>query len=118
MATIAEPLNVLFKDRTVWTWDQEQQVVFEEVKQLLMTSPILTYYEPTKETTVAADASSYGIGAVLLQSHNGKLMPIAYASRSLTDCERRFVQIEKELLSLTWACEKFHMSSLDYLKLN
>ena len=107
MATIAEPLNVLLKDCTVWTWDQEQQVAFEEVKQLLITSPILTYYNPSKETTVAADASSYEIGAVLLQSHNGKLMPIAYASCSLTDCERLSAQIEKELLSLTWAFEKF-----------
>ena len=107
MATVAEPLNVQLKDSTVWTWDQEQQVAFEEEKQLLITSPILAYDDPSRETTVAADASSYGIGAVLLQSHNSKLMLIAYASRSLTDCERRYAQIEKEPLGLTWTCEKF-----------
>ena len=44
---------------------------------------------------------------MLLHKHNGSWKPIAFASRSLTDTERRYAQIEKEALAVTWACEKF-----------
>ena len=44
---------------------------------------------------------------VLLQTHNGEWKPIAFASRSLTDTECRYAQIEKEELAVTWVCEKF-----------
>ena len=66
-------------------------------------------YAPTLETNISADASSFGLGAVILlqKSASGQWRPVAFASRSMTNAERRYAQIEKEALATVWACEKF-----------
>ena len=66
--------------------------------------PTLHYFDPTKVSTIQADASQPGLGACLFQ--RGK--PIAYASRSLSLAEGNYAQIEKELLAIVFACSKFH----------
>lgn len=53
--------------------------------------------------TLSVDASSEGQGAVILQEGH----PLAYGSRALTDCQKRYAQIEKELLAIVNSCEKF-----------
>lgn len=56
-------------------------------------------FEPERETKVYADASSYGLGAVLRQKQNdGSWKPVAYISRSMTATEQHYAQIEKEHL--------------------
>jgi len=65
------------------------------------------WYNPTADTKVVADASAYGLGAVLLQKHESDWKPAACASRSMRETETRYAQIEKKALATTWACERF-----------
>ena len=92
-----------------WYWSSHHDQAFDQVKMELIRPTVLTMYDLEAETKVSADDSSFGLGAVLLQRHEGEGMwkPIAYASRSMTETEGRYAQIEKEALAVTWACEKF-----------
>jgi len=103
--------DLLIKDNE-WIWGVPQQKSYEDLNRMLTSSPVLALFNPASYMIVSADASSYGLGAVLYQTQsNGQLKPVAYISRSMTTAEQRYAKIEKESLALTWACERF----VDYL---
>ena len=106
ISELSQPLRELLSTKRVWTWSSNQDQAFARIKTELSQPTVLALYNPRAPTKVSADASSYGLGAVLLQQIE-KWKPVAYASRSMTDTEKRYAQIEKEALAVTWSCDKF-----------
>ncbi|KAL0153751.1 hypothetical protein M9458_050972 [Cirrhinus mrigala] len=104
LSEVDAPLRQLRKKDVEFTWQPAQQKAFARLKELCTRPPVLQFFDPSKPVEIFCDASSNGLGAVLLQ--NGQ--PIAFSSRSLTDAETRYAQIEKEMLSIVHACAKFH----------
>jgi len=107
LAEFTQPLRELLSKSNAWVWGPVQSKAFSQVKQELAKPATLALYDPEARTRISADASSYGLGAVLLQQVGTDWKPTAYASRSMTNTEQCYAQIEKEALATTWACEKF-----------
>ena len=102
-------LTGLLQTDQKWNWSRECKEAFQSAKDRLTSSQLLTHYDPTLPMNMAADASAYGLGAVI--SHvfpDGSERPIAFASRTLTASERNYAQLEKEALSLVFGVKKFH----------
>ncbi|KAK3700539.1 hypothetical protein QZH41_000759 [Actinostola sp. cb2023] len=108
-ATMSEPLRQLTRKYAEWFWGQVEQDSFDKLKASLTSDCVMAHYDPAAETHLRVDASPVGLGAILLQCQDGVSRPVAYASRTLTDVERRYSQTEKEALAVVWGCEKFHL---------
>ena len=104
LTDLEEPLRELCKEKNMFQWSELQEKTFQILKKKLCESPVLAYYNPNKKLLLSVDSSSHGLGACLMQDGN----PIAYASKALTDCQKRYAQIEKELLAIKFGVEKFH----------
>jgi len=107
LVELTQPLQELLSKSRTWVWGPAQKCAFPQVKEELSKPTTLALYDPEAPTNISADASSYGLGAVLLQEPDSQWKPIAFASRSMSNTERQYAQIEKEALASTWACEKF-----------
>ena len=109
-ATLTDPLRHLLKANTPWVWNNDHKLSITALQRLLLSSDILSYFNPTAETQIVTDASPIGLGAVISQLQNdGSWRPISYASRALTPVEQRYSQIEKESLAILFAIKRFRM---------
>ena len=108
-ATVTEPSRRLTKKGVCFKFGGEQRKAFNELKSRLASAETLGYFNKDARTLIIADASPVGLGAVLVQEQQGRKRVISYASKSLSDVEKRYSQTEKEALAVVWACERFHV---------
>ena len=102
LSSRCEILRQLDRKGVEWNWTADHTKAFEEVKKLVTEAPVLAYYDAKKPITLQCDASQDGLGVTMLQQGS----PVYYASRALTNAERNYSQIEKELLAVVFACTR------------
>ena len=88
LASMAQPLRDLLKQRTVWNWTIQHEEAFQTVKKALVAPPVLAFFDQRDEIALHTDASlTRGLGFVLMQRQEGAWKLIQRGSRFLTDTE-------------------------------
>lgn len=97
-------LRMLLRQDAEFDWLPCHQKAFENLKRIIENASALSFFDPKKPVVLQADASKEALGAALLQDNR----VIAFASKSLTDTEKRYANIEREMLACVFAAERFH----------
>lgn len=107
LATEMKELYELLKNNVKFEWSEKCSRAFKKSKKLITENNFLELYDPKKPIIVAADASPYGVGAVLSHVVNGVEKPVLFASSSLSPAERNYSQLHREALAIIFAVKKF-----------
>ena len=104
---IAKPLCRLLEKDAKFNFDVFCQSSFEKIRSRLVKAPIMAKPDWTKEFEIMCDASDYAMGAVLGQKIDKIFRAIYYASKTFNESQENYSTIEKEMLGIVFACEKF-----------
>jgi hypothetical protein len=104
---IARPLCKLLAKETLFEFDEECMKAFEALKEILTSTPIIRPPDWGVPFEIMCDALDYAVGAVLGQRIHKLPHVIYYASRTLNDAQLNYLTIEKELLAVIFALDKF-----------
>ena len=110
---IVKPLNNLLKDYNRSTrikWTTESLKAFDDIKESVKRIPTLYFVNEKDPITLCTDASDYGVGGYLFQTIDGKEIPIAFLSKSLSGPQTRWPTIQKEAYAIFYCC-----TQLEYL---
>ena len=105
VTSLEEPLRKLTRKGQPWQWEKEQDIAFRTLKAIMKEDLKVHLFDPAAPTILTTDASDVGVGAMLSQVQNGKEVPIAFASSTLTPAQRNYSASEKEAWAVVWACE-------------
>lgn len=104
---IVGPLTRLTRKNVKFEWGHEQQAAFQTLKDKLTSSPVLRHFNEDLPVELHTDASDDGVGASLMQREGDELFPVSYASRRLSDAEKKYTTTEKECIAVVWATQYF-----------
>ena len=103
-ASKAHTLRSLLKSESTWTWDKDHQKCYEDLKKEISNDVCLRYYDAKKSLILEVDASQKGIGVALMQDNR----PVAYGSKTLTECQSRYSNIGREMLATVYGIQRYH----------
>ena len=100
LAEVAQPLYELLKKNCVFIWTSNCEHAFQTLKNEVINATQLRHFNPDKPLILATAASSKSIGTVLLLEREGIKTALAHASKVLTKTQKRYSQIEREILAV------------------
>lgn len=104
LSELLVPFRNLLKKDVIFSWDKNHDAQLDKIKDIICNLSLLSNFDGEKPVVIQADASQYAVGCTLLQDNK----PVFFASKCLSASESNFAQIEKELLAITFAFNKFH----------
>nr|GEX00080.1 reverse transcriptase domain-containing protein [Tanacetum cinerariifolium] len=104
---IARPMTHLLEKETPFVFSKNCTDAFETLKKKLIEAPILVVPDWNLPFKLMCDANDFAIGAVLEQRKKKHFQPIHYASKTMTEAQIHYSMMEKEMLAVVYAFEKF-----------
>lgn len=109
-ARITKPLYDLLKENVPFTFGVKELKAFEDIKNKLISGPILAIYNPEDDTELHCDASALGFGDILMQRKADlKFHLIFYFSKRTTEIESHYHSFELETLAIIYALRRFRI---------
>lgn len=103
-STDTSVIRELLKKDSEFRWEPEHETALNKIKDKLTQAPVLQFYDVNLPVVISVDSSTSGSGAVVLQNN----LPVAYASKALTETQQRYSQLEKEMLAICFGLTRFH----------
>ena len=97
-------LRDLLKQDVPWIWEEAHETAYTQLKNAISQESSLSYFDTEKDITLEVDASQKGLGTAVIQDNK----PVAFGSKSLTDTQSRYSNIEREMLAIVFGCERHH----------
>ncbi|UYV69435.1 hypothetical protein LAZ67_6003612 [Cordylochernes scorpioides] len=98
-------MRLLLRKNEPWVWNDLRDRDYRDLKLQLTNAPCLRHFDPKLDIEISTDASSSGLCAVLQQQG----VPITYSSTALSAAQKKYYQIEKELLAVYFGCKRNHL---------
>lgn len=113
LASIMKPIYELLKNNVsnsskAVNWNTTCENAFKLIKKLISQDIVLTHFDPSKTTILETDASDSGLSAVLLHRQaDGSERPVAMASRTLAESEKKMAIIDREAAAIIFGLKYF-----------
>jgi hypothetical protein len=104
---ITKPLTQLLQKDVVFNFDEKCLEAFRTLKRVSVSAPIIQPLDWSQPFEIMCNASDYAIGAALGQRKEGNIHATYYASKTLSGAQLNYATMEKELLAVVIALEKF-----------